>query len=463
MSQKHKRDKQIITINVGGCGYAWGLASLEQYCVEQGISPDATKDEDSKTPYDDNMNIMFKETASGTYKARSLFFDLDPVTINIAQNIYKYSKVLNKSYMKNGKEGSHNIWANGHYVVGKELISTATDRIRLAVEECDAIQGFIINHSIAGGTGGGLGALILERICVDYRRKCKFAFQGFHDENQLTVSIQPYNSLLSMHWSLDHTEISMMLDNQQLYRQCQRKLGIKTPRFKHFNNICVKLMSSITAPFRMGLSNDDLQAYPRDLVPYPRLHFLNSGMSPILPNKEKTVKYKDDIRILTDECLKADNFMISCMDFDCEEDKNMALQFNYRGNGIKEYLKECNDTMRWLRNNRKYSMVEWSSTDEAGMKFVGDECGKLKDDVMMIGDKQVTMVANNSCISRMFANRISKKYDMLYSQRSYVHWYVGYGMEEGEFAEAREDMGFLEKDYLDILSEPPPFSEDDDY
>merc|ERR1719320_683958 len=158
------------------------------------------------------------------------------------------------------------------------------------------------------------------------------------------------------------------------------------------------------------------------------------------------------------EALKPQNFNIKYLDFDIAEDKYMAISMNFRG---KVTSKEANENIQKVKKLGKVQFVEWMPTGfKVGLNSI--PCRETPNDVLKQTGRTCAMIGNNVAINRVFKERLSKKYDMMYSQRAYVHWYVGEGMEEGEFSEAREDLGFLEKDYLDVVSEQASDDEEEE-
>merc|ERR1719277_2068231 len=391
------------------------------------------------------FTTFFEETGAGQFVPRQITVDLEPTVVDDIRT-GKYAQMFHPEFLLNGKEDAANNFARGHYTVGKEILDQVNDRLRKLVDNSQNVQGFIMNHAVGGGTGSGLGALILERIAVDYRKKSKIGFEIYPAPKISTCIVEPYNSMLSTHWLLDHTEVSVMLDNEAIHGICQKQLDIARPSYEQLNCIIAKVISSMTASLRFdGELNVDLGEFQTNLVPFPRLHFMTTALAPVI-SKKKAQHEAQTIREITDHVFQLQNMLVKYADFDPVEDKYMAISVNYRGE-IKS--KEANSTVQWLKQNNKISFVEWCPT---GFKIGLNEvpAAKVENDVMSKALKNVCMIGNNVAVARVFTERITKKYDMMYSQRAFVHWYVGEGMEEGEFSEAREDLAALEKDYEEV-------------
>jgi tubulin alpha len=85
------------------------------------------------------------------------------------------------------------------------------DKVRRLADNCTGLQGFFVFHSFGGGTGSGFGALLLERLSTDYGKKSKLEFSVYPAPKMSSSVVEPYNSILTTHTTLEHSDCSFMV------------------------------------------------------------------------------------------------------------------------------------------------------------------------------------------------------------------------------------------------------------
>mmetsp|Transcript_30184 Transcript_30184/g.29487 ORF Transcript_30184/g.29487 Transcript_30184/m.29487 type:complete len:143 (-) Transcript_30184:540-968(-) len=140
----------------------------------------------------------------------------------------------------------------------------------------------MIYNSTGGGTGAGLGSLILEKLSNDYGALPKISCPVYPSDKLSSSVLEPYNSVLHTTKMLEHSSVSMCFDNGGLYNRCHNNLGIEKPSFLHMNKLLAHYISSVTTCLRNdGSLNVDLAEFETNLVPYPSISGCLTSLSPM--------------------------------------------------------------------------------------------------------------------------------------------------------------------------------------
>jgi len=107
------------------------------------------------------------DTAGGKYVPRAVLVDLEPGTMDSVRS-GPFGQIFRPDNFVFGQSGAGNNWAKGHYTEGAELVDSVLDVVRKESESCDCLQGFQLTHSLGGGTGSGMGTLLISKIREEY-------------------------------------------------------------------------------------------------------------------------------------------------------------------------------------------------------------------------------------------------------------------------------------------------------
>ncbi|KAF8888391.1 tubulin gamma [Gymnopilus junonius] len=285
--------REIITLQLGQCGNQVGSVFWQRLCAEHGINQQGIL-EDWATNGGDRKDVFFYQADDELYVPRSILIDLEPRVIN---NILTspYSRLYNPENIFVSKDGggAGNNWAQG-YVAGERIYEEVMDMIDREAESSDSLEAFVAVHSIAGGTGSGLGSFILERLNDRFPKKIIQTYSVFPNTQEGDVVVQPYNSMLTLKRLVNHADSVVVLDNSALARIAADRLHVQTPSFDQTNQLVSTVMAASTQTLRYpSYMNNDLVGMLASLIPTPRCHFLMASYTPFSTgeiDKAKTIR-----------------------------------------------------------------------------------------------------------------------------------------------------------------------------
>jgi len=304
-------------------------------------------------------------------------------------------------------------------------------------------QGFFLLHSIAGGTGSGLGSFLLERLNDAFPKKLIQTYSVFpNSEETSDVVVQPYNSVLTLKRLVNNADSVVVLDNAALSRIASDRLHLQNPSYHQTNQLVSTVMSTSTTTLRYpGYMNNDLCGILASLIPSPRAHFLMTSYTPFTSDNVDRGKatMKTTVLDVMRRLLQPKNRMVSmtgASKTSCYMSVLNIIQGDVDPRDVQKSLLR-------IRERHLASFVPW------GPASIQVALSRRSPYVASSHRVSGLMLANHTGIASMF-KRTADQYDRLRKRNAFLDMYKREAMfssDLSEFDEARETVTELMAEY----------------
>ncbi|KAL1921136.1 uncharacterized protein VTP21DRAFT_10852 [Calcarisporiella thermophila] len=421
--------REIIHVQTGQCGNQVGQKFWEIISQEHSIDSSGlyTGNDDTQIQC---ANVYYNEAVGGRYVPRAVLVDLEPGTMDSIR-AGPYGKLFRPDNFVFGQSGAGNNWAKGYYTEGAELVENILDVLRREAEHTDCLVGFQVCHSLGGGTGSGLGSLLLSKIREEYPDRMLCTFSVVPSPKVSDTVVEPYNATLSVHQLVENCDATFCIDNEALYDICHRTLKLQNPSYEDLNKLVTSVMSGISTSLRFpGQLNADLRKLCVNMVPFPRLHFFMVGHAP-LTAAANSAYTNLSVPELTAQMFDSRNMMAAS---DPRHGRYLTVATVFRG---KVSTKEIEEQMLNVQNKNSAYFVEW----------IPNSVTTVHCNIPPVGTPvSGTFIGNSTAIQDLF-KRIHDQFTAMFRRKAFLHWYTGEGMDELEFSEAESNMNDLVSEY----------------
>jgi tubulin beta len=302
-------------------------------------------------------------------------------------------------------------------------VDSVLDVVRKEAESTDCLQGFQLTHSLGGGTGSGMGTLLISKIREEYPDRIMNSYSVVPSPKVSDTVVEPYNATLSVHQLVENTDETYCIDNEALYDICFRfvhlivytecrlqhffpirTLKLTNPTYGDLNHLVSLTMSGVTTSLRFpGQLNADLRKLAVNMVPFPRLHFFMPGFAPLTARGSQQYRALS-VPELTQQMFDAKNMMAAC---DPRHGRYLTVAAVFRG---RMSMKEVDEQMLGIQNKNSSYFVEW----------IPNNIKTAVCDIPPRGLKMAaTFIGNSTAIQELF-KRISEQFTAMFRRK--VGW-----------------------------------------